>query len=158
MRTKSSAHCYNSTVFSPVMFYEIIQVIRIREWPKPNIIGWFRSFLVISFGNLVIPLRRQKRLIFLGQGPVQGLREELQGPCARAMKKVQGVWGFSKDVALAHFRGPSTSSCGGTCTYPSGPFTQFYLQDLWPLHMALAPLFVALAQALAPVKWAFSVV
>ena len=31
-----------------------------------------------------LPLRRPKRFIFLGQGPVQGPREEVQGPCAGA--------------------------------------------------------------------------
>jgi hypothetical protein len=31
-----------------------------------------------------LPLRRPKRSIFSGQGPVQGPQEEVQGPCARA--------------------------------------------------------------------------
>ena len=107
----------------------------------------------------------------MGQGPVQGPREEVQGPRARATKRSARASGFSKTlnhactsncgpctelhclslVALAHIRGPCTSFCG-PCTYPSGPCTHFYSADLWPLHMALAPLLVALAQALAPRK------
>ena len=95
-----------------------------------------------------IPLRRPKRFIFLGQGPVQGPREEVQGPCARATKRGARASGFSKTlnhactsncgpcselrclslVALAHIRGPCTSFCG-PCTYPSGPCTHFYLLD-----------------------------
>ena len=35
-----------------------------------------------------LPLRRPKRLIFLGQGPVQGPREEMQGPCAKTTNLV----------------------------------------------------------------------
>ena len=54
-------------------------------------------------------------------------------------------------VALAHIRGPCTTSCG-PCTYPSGPCTHLYLPDCWPLHMALAPLVVALAPGPCPEK------
>jgi hypothetical protein len=45
--------------------------------------GWFE---ILRLSGL-LPLRRPKRSIFLGQGPVQGPREEVQGPCARAMCK-----------------------------------------------------------------------
>ena len=38
-----------------------------------------RSFYLPKFDN-PIPLRGPKRLIFLGQGPVQGPQEEVQGP------------------------------------------------------------------------------
>ena len=43
-----------------------------------------------------LPLRRLKRFIFLGQGPVQGPREEVQGLCARARKRCARASGFSK--------------------------------------------------------------
>jgi hypothetical protein len=67
----------------------------------------------------------------------------------------------TKDVALAHIRGipplwrdlvkiltrqpRHASSLSLECTH-------FYLPDLWPMHMALALLLAALAQALAPEK------
>ena len=90
----------------------------------------------------------RKGAVFLGQGPVQGPREEVQGPRARATKRGARASGFSKTlnhactsncgpctelhclslVALAHIRGPCTSFCG-PCTYPSGPCTHFYLLD-----------------------------
>ena len=46
------------------------------------------SFPGFSFSGLDLPLRRPKRLIFLEQGPEQGPREEVQGPCARAIRLV----------------------------------------------------------------------
>ena len=53
------------------------------------------------FDVYYIPLRRPKRSIFLGQGPVQGPPEEVQGPCARATKRGARASGFSKTLNQA---------------------------------------------------------
>ena len=70
-----------------------------------------------------IPLRRPKRLIFLGQGPVQGPREEVQGPCARATNLVNrnGCKGHL-DKCKGH-----NQRCKGLCCV-QGP-------HLWPIYL-----------------------
>ena len=126
----------------------------------------------------MVPLRQTKRSIFLGRrASARATRRSARAMCKGHKKRCKGLRIFqnfkrqkmrplhtsealasnqyfgikTKYVALAHIRGPCTSSCG-PCTYPSGPCTHFYLMELWPLHMALAPLLVALALALAPGK------
>ena len=49
----------------------------------------------------ILPLRRLKRSIFSWQVPVQGPREEVQGPCARATKRGARASGFSKTLNQA---------------------------------------------------------
>ena len=109
----------------------------------------FKEFCPLQMVNILLyRLDGRKGAVFLGQGPVQGPREEVQGPHARATKRGARASGFSKTlnhactsncgpctelhclslVALAHIRGPCTSFCG-PCTYPSGPCTHFYLLD-----------------------------
>ena len=52
----------------------------------------------ISNFKAKVPLRQPKRSIFLGQGPVQGPREEVQGPCARATKQGARASEFPKTL------------------------------------------------------------
>jgi hypothetical protein len=61
----------------------------------------FRLFIYLGQPDNHIPLRRPKKSIFSGQGPVQGPREEVQGPCARATKRGARASGFSKTLNQA---------------------------------------------------------
>ena len=126
--------------------------------------------VVDTFGQyqiIDIPLRRPKRLIFLGQGPVQGPREEVQGPCARAthpenrngckgfLDMCKGLWCVQGPYLLSLYQNDKQYNL------VQGPQLEFWkiLMPLhlfsWPFHIALAPLLMALALALAPEKWAF---
>ena len=77
-----------------------------------------RNFLIC------IPLRRPKRLIFLGQGPVQGPREEVQGPCARATNLANRI-GCKGHLDM----------CKGNKKRCKGLWCVQGAHILWPLHI-----------------------
>ena len=76
-----STVCQNARILKlKVFFKEIRENLGISKYVRIKI-GFIKK-------TLNIPLRRLKRSIFLGQGPVQGPQEEVQGPCARTTNPV----------------------------------------------------------------------
>ena len=86
-----STVCQNARILKlKVFFKEIRENLGISKYVRIKI-GFIKK-------TLNIPLRRLKRSIFLGQGPVQGPQEEVQGPCARATIRGARASGFSKTL------------------------------------------------------------